>query len=362
MHGHPSQAERLIVHSANAEKFFTLTRTNKLCSTFRKRLNLALEKSARVVIIICAHGFEENGGYVLLGRVKFHRSELEMIIPSRLVGGAVTLLSTACHSGLFVSPRWTAFCAVPGHRESLSFSRYSSLRNRGGAWTGAFAMTAYTHGDRLADDFGSALQKATMDIKPSHAIPVHLICDDDEYRNAASIIAAEALISPPIPPVPRDTGDAHRTAGRTAGRLDTLVTTYLSSNYPNPDAPANHYIHNLLALYEEGRATAPECLSLANALRQRQGDDATAMEIIGSLGIMPDVTIGDWPEDEDLALHQLFPLVHPLVHKYQGFAYRKPMLFVVWACGREGVSEQRLRHVLGELQQDKAVRRRRRRA
>jgi hypothetical protein len=359
LHGPPSQTDRNIVHLAASEAFYTVTRTRKLCRTFRQCLNQALAKSARVVVIICAHGFEKQGGYVVLGREKFYSSQLEMLVPSRLAGGAVTLLSTACHSGLFVSPKWTTFCAVPSHQESLSFSRSSSCRNRGGAWAGAFATTIYTHGESLAEDFGEALQSATVNIKASHAPPVHQVAEEDKLSNALSLVAAEDLPAVDMPPQPpRDTGDGELTAGspESEDKFNALVSSYLSSKYPNPDAPSNHFIHYLIAVYKAGRATAYERNALANAIRQRQADDTAAMAIVGGLGIIPEVPIRDWAEDPDLALQPLYNILRPLIHIYQGFEYRKPMLFVVWVCLQEGVSPGALQRSLAEHEKGKARR------
>jgi hypothetical protein len=326
LHGPPSQSDRLTVHSADSEKFYTLTRTSKLCTTFLKSLNRALERSSRVVIIICAHGFEGYGGYVLLGRVKFYCSQLEMIVPTRLVGGAVTLLSTACRSGLFVSPRWTSFCPVPSGRSS-------SFGNRGGAWTGTLAE----HGDELPEDFGQTTQEATVSI----------IAEDDKYRNLASTINVEELPS-----------HQPTEAGTTSPEFQALITSYLSSQYPNEDAPSNHYIHYLLALYHAGRATEKEQLLLANAIRQRQAEDFIAMEIVGCLGVLPEVDIRDWTEDQDFAIHPYFQLVRHLVHKYNGFPYRKPMLYVVWVCKREGISQQKLLHALEKFENGEVTKKR----
>jgi hypothetical protein len=121
---------------------------------------------------------------------------------------------------------------------------------------------------------------------------------------------------------------------------------------------SNHSIHYLLALYHAGRATEKEQLLLANAIRQRQAEDFIAMEIVGCLGVLPEVDIRDWTEDQDFAIHPYFQLVRHLVHKYNGFPYRKPMLYVVWVCEREGISQQKLLHALEKFENGEVTKKR----
>lgn len=132
LRGPPSQGdERSTVFTSDDEPFYRFVRSLKLAREFRSRLNTALRTAARVLIIFVAHGFEENGGGVYLGRDKFFARDLQFIVPSRLSGGAVTVLTTSCHGGSFISPKWTTFVAVPSQHLSLSFSRSKSVRNRG---------------------------------------------------------------------------------------------------------------------------------------------------------------------------------------------------------------------------------------
>jgi hypothetical protein len=101
------------VQSPQIRLHFVEVPLNDAAKRLQKHLNSAPTTPSRVLVIICVHGFPECGGYVLLEKNKFHRSKFEMTVPTRSVGGAVTFLSTACHSGYFLSPRWTTFCSVP---------------------------------------------------------------------------------------------------------------------------------------------------------------------------------------------------------------------------------------------------------
>jgi hypothetical protein len=162
-----------------------------------------------------------------------------------------------------------------------------------------------------------------------------------------------------LPQPPRDMGDAERTTKSPAdNKFNALVSSYLTSNHPHPDAPSNHFIHHLIALHEAGRANGNDRKLLANAIFQRQADDAVAMAIVGQLGILPQIPIRYWEEDPDLALHPFFDILRPLIHEYQGFGYRKPMLFVVWVCKEEGVTREALQRALVEYEEGKPRRRR----
>lgn len=208
-----------------------------------------------------------------LGREKFFARDLQFIVPSRLSGGAMTVLTTSCHGGSFISPKWATFAAVPSQHLSLSFSRSKSLRHRGGVWVAAFSHTVCTNGGSSGDEFGTALGDRVVAVKPAHARPVHSVHLDDKACPAVVLLAAENTQHLPPGPLTRDTGDGDSTAGTL---LDRQVAAYMESAYPNPDAPPNRELHQLLAFHCSGIITPSERRALAQELQRRQASDDRA--------------------------------------------------------------------------------------
>src|SRR5690606_37401728 len=79
---HGPEPTREVVFDEFFPPFYEKTRRTKLIQRFRTAINLAFKRSERVMILIAAHGFPEKGGYVILGGAKFHKAELDMLVPS----------------------------------------------------------------------------------------------------------------------------------------------------------------------------------------------------------------------------------------------------------------------------------------
>jgi hypothetical protein len=99
-----------------------------------------------------------------VGGAKFYKSDLEMLVLSSgyVDSARITLVSTACHSGLFVSSKWTSYVAAHEEQQSLSYSQSGSGIYRGEPWTTAFLSTLAEHPEEELESFGNHIKERTL--------------------------------------------------------------------------------------------------------------------------------------------------------------------------------------------------------
>lgn len=352
LHGLPEpKSARKVIWTPSDEAFYTVTRPFRLEREFRCALLAAFMNKKRVIVVIAAHGFEKNGGCVALGGKKFYKSDLEAFVSSHEAGADVTLLSNACHSGLFVSEKWTAYLAASPEAESLSFSESGSGRFRGSPW--AAVMDERIREMGAAGDpalLSDQVARRTVEEKSIHAIPQYTVAEWDKPLQVQHILEYQTpglLVSH----VPRDAGNDHQAGSISEGskkrpnasadeELKDLVHWYEGSNYPDTSAPSNHGITILLYLFYNGKATESNLRKLKRTLAGRKEDDQRANELLETLGITPEISITEWEQENEWASHSTSKYLEAWVTTYDGYPYRKPMLFVLKHVARSGISEK----------------------
>ncbi|KAJ6535896.1 hypothetical protein DFH09DRAFT_1369449 [Mycena vulgaris] len=151
-----------------------------------------------LVIILCGHG-EEGTGDILVGGQGFMDNPLTKRIVEDAVDGInipqdqVFLVSTACYSGLWRSPKWTLLAGAEACDESIAMAQSGSGEFRGGVST--YAALA-----ERADEFG---------LTAPHPIAMQYDADavfaDDQFRRNHSTVAGK-LSSPRTLESPRRSG------------------------------------------------------------------------------------------------------------------------------------------------------------
>jgi hypothetical protein len=162
-HGNPNNPPRRIVFDADTPVFYTQGPPETHAITFLnsvRRVASAAQPGERIVVIVAAHG--DVSGDVEIGTMgsehheaqtmggarsrerKMSRTLLESALAVAQDGVRITIISTACFSGLWLVP-WnhretTIIAAAPADKESWSYSASNSSGFcRGGYFTGSLA-------------------------------------------------------------------------------------------------------------------------------------------------------------------------------------------------------------------------------
>ncbi|RPB18644.1 hypothetical protein L211DRAFT_901702 [Terfezia boudieri ATCC MYA-4762] len=162
LHGY-GRANRRVVFSKDEPDFMTHTAPHQLKQDFLdtiKNIAMKAEENERIMVIIVAHG--SRSGEVGIGCVGegpteeevVTRDEVEAVLAPAADGVQVTILSTACFSGLWAVPfealktQPTVLAATEANEINWSFPESGSSRHRG-----SFHVAA------VANQFGGLAQK-----------------------------------------------------------------------------------------------------------------------------------------------------------------------------------------------------------
>ncbi|KAK0240279.1 hypothetical protein EDD85DRAFT_824932 [Armillaria nabsnona] len=106
----------------------------------------AVGEEESLVIILCGH-VDVEGKFLIGsgegGRRQLEKGELEVSV--RTCKGKVTVITTACHGGLWTSELWSLVAAAPASQESVSIVASESDQYRGGIFTSALLTEHYSH-------------------------------------------------------------------------------------------------------------------------------------------------------------------------------------------------------------------------
>ena len=341
IHGSPHGARRTVLEETDG-RFYQVKRAYSLEREFRKALLLGFGTQKRVVVVIAAHGSNENGGCIVIGGKKFLKTEFEKFVPSNATGVNVSVLNTSCYSGLWLSNRFTTYAASTPADHSLSFSRSNSQRFRGGPWAACVDETLRTlGGETNPGEFRKIIAQRTCEVKSVHPSPTHRIAQWDKTATMAQILEYPHLGDLTVEIVHRDSGYSQATASSGPSKkeeleehqdpqLQGLVEWYRDGENPHPDAPISHRVERLLYIYQNKEATPRDVERLKNILEGRRRDESRATHLLTELGVCPAISVRDWPVAESWNSH---PLANILLEHWEspsnGIPYRKPLLYVV---------------------------------
>jgi hypothetical protein len=138
IHGSPYRKPRRIVFDDTSKDFTTPATPIGIANSFLTSLQTAAEHAVpgdRILVIIVAHGSKGTGD-ITIGNEFISRDTLEMSFAGINNGVEITIVTTACYSGIwavpFANPRATIMAVTTGKNPSFAFSASDSGFARGG--------------------------------------------------------------------------------------------------------------------------------------------------------------------------------------------------------------------------------------
>jgi hypothetical protein len=174
IHGSPYRKPRRIVFDDTSKDFTTCVTPISITSSFLASLQTAAEHAVsgdHILVIIVAHGCKDTGD-IAVGNEFISRDTLEMSFAGIDNGVEITIVTTACYSGIWAVPfansRATIMAATTGKHQSFSFSASDSGFARGGffaeaivdATSGLLQARSHTLESIETPSLGSVLMKA----------------------------------------------------------------------------------------------------------------------------------------------------------------------------------------------------------
>lgn len=138
IHGSPYSKPRRIVFDNTSKDFTTLVTPIDIANSFLTNLQTAAKHALpgdRILVLIVAHGYKGTGD-IVIGNEFISRDTLEMSFAGIDNGVEITIVTTACYSGIwavpFANPRATVMAATTKDHPSFAFAASESGLSRGG--------------------------------------------------------------------------------------------------------------------------------------------------------------------------------------------------------------------------------------
>lgn len=144
--GDPSCERLQLSYPENINVVTSISSDLKMDALFSTRTGTAaIGEGEALIIILCGHGDIE--GKFLIGSgegVCRQLAKEELQASVRSCKGQITVVTTACHGGLWTSELWDLVAAAPASQESNSFVASESGQYRGGIFTSAILTEHYS--------------------------------------------------------------------------------------------------------------------------------------------------------------------------------------------------------------------------
>ena len=159
LHGCPYRKPRRVVHNDSSDGFTQFVDPSRLADKFIQCLQSTAQEASpgeQILIVMVGHG--SYLGDVELGSSSVSRDMVELALAGMKEGVEVTIVTTACYSGLWAIPfennRATVLSAGGGPNVSYSFPSSESGYNRGGFFAEVVVdeLSSVAQGLRISSD------------------------------------------------------------------------------------------------------------------------------------------------------------------------------------------------------------------